>query len=118
MITLKAKNGVIELNDVTIRALKEVWKTKDVDTELAKMHLWLEAHSERRPVYFWVFMRKWMVKAPDVSPPPMPVGAGWWRGVEATLEAGAALGLPPRPGEEMSAYRERIAARIAQQRQH
>ena len=118
MITLKSKNGVVELNDVTIRALKAVWKTKDVDLELNRMILWLEAHPNRRPAYFWTFVKNWMRKAPDVIPPPMPVGAGWWRAADATLETGNALGLPPRPGEEMSAYRERIAAKIAQQRQH
>jgi len=112
MITLKAKNGVIELNDVTIRALKEVWKTKDVDTELAKMHLWLEAHPNKRPAYFWLFLKNWFRKAPDVTPPPMPVGAGWWRSETGTLETGRSLGLPPRPGEDMHQYRERIAGTL------
>jgi hypothetical protein len=118
MITLQAKNGVVELNDITIRALHQAWPTKDVDTELAKMHLWLLAHPHKRPTYFWTFTRNWLRKSPDVTPPPMPVGAGWWRSPEATHEVAKGLGLYARPGEEMSAYRERIAAAIASKRQH
>jgi hypothetical protein len=112
MITLRAKNGPVELSDMTIRALKQTYPTKDIDLELARLHLWLETHPERRPTRFWVFLKNCLRKAPDVLPQPMPAAAGWWLSESATLELGRSLGLEPRIGEEMRQYRERLAEQV------
>lgn len=116
MMILHCKNGTVEVNDVTIRALKKAWPTKDIDTELAKMHLWLFLHENRRPTYFWSFIRNWMRKAPDVNPPPPPPHANWWKSEEATLEVSRGLGLYPRPGETLSTFRERVGKALAASR--
>ena len=117
-MTLQGRNEEIVLDDQVIESLKRIWPTKDVDRELALMQVKLLTKPSVRPVYWGVFFRNWFRKAPDCTPPSKPVGAGWWKSPEATMELGTDLGLPARPGEEMAQYRERLSRAIAEKRKH
>lgn len=104
---LEAKGGAIELSTETIAALQLRWTTRDVASELAKMHLWLLRYPKRRPASIWRFVDNWLKAAPAVRKPSIVVNA-WWSTEERTLNQGAAIGCNPRPGESMAQFRERL----------
>jgi hypothetical protein len=112
-VTLESKDGSVELTPQTLEALRLTWPTKDVRTELAKMHLWLLANPARRPANIWRFVRNWLKKAPDFVK-PAPMVAAWWTTEARTLNMGESLEMKPRAGESLSEFRDRISTRIAE----
>jgi hypothetical protein len=112
---LPCKSGDVELSAAYIAALRQAYPTKDIDTELARAHLWLVANPARRPVRWPAFLRNWLKRADDVIA-PQPNVAGWWATEQRTMNQGAALGLAARPGESLAEYRGRISAKLAQGR--
>lgn len=107
MATLQSKGGEIELSTETVMALQARWITRDVENELLKMHLWLLQHPTRRPVRIWRFIDVWLERSPAVKRPTTVVNA-WWATDERTINQGAAVGINPRPGETMAAFRDRL----------
>ena len=108
---LPCRSGDVDLSTDTIAALKRKYPTRDVDGEIAKMHLWLLRYPKRRPINVWLFVDNWLKRAPAVNRPP-PVVNAWWTTDERTVNQGAALGLSPRAGETMANFRDRIAAKM------
>lgn len=108
---LTTRDGAVELSTDTIAALKRKHPTRDVDAEIAKMHLWLLRYPKRRPVNVWLFVDNWLRRSPAVNRPPTVVNA-WWTTDERTINQGAALGLQPRAGETMASFRDRIADKL------
>ncbi len=79
-----------------------------MDAELCKMHLWLLRNPKGRPVRMWLFVDKWLNKAPAVKRPP-PVVDAWWTTEQRTINQGRALGMEARPGETMAQFKDRVA---------
>lgn len=113
-IQLPAKQGMVEIPDPVVRALQSKNPTKDVPRELDAMLLWLTRHEKRRPVNVWRFIDHWLAKAPAVRRPPEVTLHAWWTTDARTVQQGHAIGVEARPGESMAAFRDRIAARMAQ----
>lgn len=109
---LLTATGEMELSTEVVGALKLKWPTKAVDAELLKMHLWLLRYEKRRPKNVWLFVDNWLRKSPNVIRPAPTVMYAWWSSDDRTINQGAALGLSPRPGESMQAFRDRIADRM------
>lgn len=109
---LSGKTGEVELSTDTIAALKARFPTKNVERELALAHLWLLKNPSSRPVRMIRFLENWLRKADSVIRPDPVVVAAWWVSDERTLNQGRALGLEPRPGESMPAFRDRINAKL------
>lgn len=113
MTTIYARAGkIVELGAETIAALKCRYPTKDVERELAKMHLWtLSRKSDaRRPKDVWAFVRNWLLRADSVVRPEPPRVAAWWATPERTVNQGEAMGIRARPGESLEQLRDRISA--------
>ena len=57
----------------------------------------------------WLNQGRWEDELPTrkEKPKAVPVQA-WWTTEQGTIAYGASKGLPPRPGEGMSEYRERL----------
>jgi hypothetical protein len=109
------RSGPVELSTDVISALKLRWRTRDVDAELLKMHLYLTRYPKRRPAMIWRFVDNWLRKA-DAFVRPQTIVAAWWATDERTINQGAALGLSPRPGESMAQFRDRINAKLTEGR--
>ena len=123
-VTLYTKDdGPLEIQAETVRAMRHKWPTKDIPKELERMHLFtvmqypLKDHGKcpKSGATAWQFVRNWMKKAPDVRIPQAPVLANWWRSEQGVLEAGARAGINARPGESLSDYKARIAAKLNEQ---
>ncbi len=108
---LPVRVGQFEITDQLMASLTRLWPTKDLSTELAKMHLWLERNPKARPAHPYRFIDNWLKKADDMIA-PQPKVAAWWATEQRTLNQGAALGLTARPGEGIAEYRERINERL------
>lgn len=63
---LAGRSDEIDISETTIAALKLAWPRKDIDVELAKMHLWLLGVTKaRRPVYMLRFIKGWLGRCAD-----------------------------------------------------
>ena len=96
------------ITDDLIAALQQRHKTKDVRSEVLKMHLYLTRYPKRRPVMIWRFVDNWLKRSPATVRPLTVVNA-WWTTDERTINQGAALGVNARPGETMAQLRDRIS---------
>jgi hypothetical protein len=107
---LFSKGTEIDINEQIILSLRAKWPTKPVENELHLMYLFLVRRPASRPVNIWRFIDNWLKKSPDIVRPLPNVGF-WWTTDERTLNYGRGIGLEPRPGETMSAFRDRINAK-------
>ncbi len=110
-MNLTGKAETVEIDEVAMKALQLRYPAVAVHDELCKMHMWLIRYEKRRPVRIWVFIDKWLQRAPAVHRPQTVVQA-WWATEERTINQGAAIGLTPRPGETMAAFRDRVGNKM------
>ena len=111
MMRLHGRDGEVEVDADMVVALKSKWRTRNVEAELAKMHLYLVRYPTRRPKLIWRFVDNWLKKAPATVRPLTLVDA-WWATDERTIQQGHALGLSARAGESMQQFRDRISAAV------
>ena len=65
---LLGKVGEFELTAQTVDALRLAYADKQVDRELALMHLWLLSNPARRPVKVLTFVKAWLKRARAYNP--------------------------------------------------
>ena len=65
---LLGREGEYELSEQTIAALRYAYPDKNVDRELALMHLWLLSNAARRPVLLLKFVKAWLKRAKAYNP--------------------------------------------------
>jgi hypothetical protein len=114
---LAGKHGPVELSADTIAALKLSYATKNIDLETARAALWLERNPSRRPVRMLRFLETWLKRSDSVIR-PAPIVAAWWTTEARTVNFALGLSPPmtPRAGESMGEFRDRISARLAEDR--
>ena len=59
---LASADGDVEIEPDTVSALRLKYRGVDVETELAKMHLWLLSNKARRPRNLMRFVETWLGK--------------------------------------------------------
>ena len=106
---LPCADGNVDLTDDLIDGIKlRHPHVSDMHSELLKINLWLHRYPTRRPKCrtFFVFLDKWMRK---VQPKPVKMHLVGGKMSEAEmLEAGAKMGIAPRPGETWEAFARRL----------
>ena len=65
---LLSRSGEFEISEQTVNALRLAYPDKQVDRELALMHLWLLSNPARRPVKMLTFVKAWLKRAKAYNP--------------------------------------------------
>lgn len=100
--------GDCELSEEVIAGLGLRYPNTNVRNELALMALWLAKNPASRPKRPMRFVENWLRKAsPKLKAVPKIVPM-WWQSDEGTMAQARLLGIEPKRGEEMRAFKERL----------
>ena len=123
-----AQEGEFELDPELVRGLAATYPSVNVRRELERMFLWTLKNPSRRwerplrGIEAWLKREAKKIAARKESERqvtkrtevaylrgvPTKGQAPWWASDEGTMEQGRKLGIPAKPGESMSSYRQRL----------